>query len=397
MAKDGEVSLPINKPGLWILFRSFLRLGMTSFGGPAMIVHVRQLAVNRHKWLSEHEFRNGVVLSQSIPGAMVMQTAAYTGLRVRGIMGALASYIGFGLPAFVLMLVLSMIYGRFGNLPWFLSIFKGLQIIVVAIIFHAASSFGRTIYRNYRLVGMALLSALLFWIGVSPFLVVVAGALAGIVCLKEEPVPVPSHQVGHPSQPKPSHLKPALILLFLFGAGLAVLYYTHSRLFDLALVMLKVDLFAFGGGFASVPLMLQEIVLTRGWLDSRTFMDGIALGQITPGPIVITATFAGYLIEGVLGALIATLAIFTPSFFLLVFTVPYFDRLKASTYFSRATQGVYATFVGLLLSAGVSFGTAVHWSWTGIVLGAASLIALIRGIDILYLVLASIVFSLLAL
>jgi chromate transporter len=372
----------------WILFRSFLRLGITAFGGPAMIAHIRDLAVDRHQWLSENEFRNGVVLSQSIPGATAMQVAAYTGLRAGGIMGALASYIGFGLPAFVLMLVLAMIYARFGNLPWFLSIFRGLQIIVVAIIFHAVYSFSGSIYKKYRLVLLSLLSALLFWLGVSPFIVVVAGAVAGMVLITE--APASSASANTENQP---HLNLALALLLLFAAGMAGLYFINSRLFDLAAIMLKVDLFAFGGGFASVPLMLQEIVINKGWLDSRTFMDGIALGQITPGPIVITATFTGYLLQGIPGAVIATLAIFTPSFFLLIFTVPYFDRLKTSLHFSRVTQGIYASFVGLLLYAGINFASAVHWNWIGIVLGAAAFTALVCKVDILYVVLAAMVFS----
>lgn len=372
----------------WVLFRSFLRLGLTAFGGPAMIAHIRELAVNRHQWLSESDFRNGVVLSQSIPGATAMQVAAYTGLRAGGIMGALASYIGFGLPAFFLMLALSMIYGEFGNLPWFLSIFNGLQVVVVAIIFHAVYSFGRTIIKKYRLVLLAVLSALLFWLGVSPFIVVAAGALAGSLFIRGEQGSTAPANTGTSIR-----LKPALALFLLFCAGLTGLYLIDSRLFDLASVMLKVDLFAFGGGFASVPLMLQEIVINRGWLDSRTFMDGIALGQITPGPIVITATFAGYLLQGIPGAVIATLAIFTPSFFLLIFTAPYFDRLKTSPYFSRATQGIYASFVGLLLFAGIAFTTAVHWNWTGIVLGVAGFTAFVFKIDILYVVLAAIAFS----
>ena len=167
----------------------------------------------------------------------------------------------------------------------------------------------------------------------------------------------------------------------------------NNELFALGAVMLKIDIFAFGGGFASLPLMLHEVVMGRGWLDSKTFMDGIALGQVTPGPIVITATFVGYLVYGLSGAIVATIAIFTPSFFMLVIVAPFFDRLKNSVYFLRAIDGVFASFVGLLLYVCFKFATTVPWDIARILLGLAALAALIRKVDILYIVLAGAVIS----
>ena len=123
------------------LFISFFRLGLTAFGGPAMVAHIRELSTERHQWLDHADFKNGVALCQSIPGAIAMQVAAYVGLKVRGIPGALAAYIGFGLPAFILMLILSVLYARCNSLPKFISLFNGLQVIVVAIIFNAICSF----------------------------------------------------------------------------------------------------------------------------------------------------------------------------------------------------------------------------------------------------------------
>jgi chromate transporter len=165
------------------------------------------------------------------------------------------------------------------------------------------------------------------------------------------------------------------------------MFFFHRRLFDLATIMLRVDLFAFGGGFASVPLMLHEIVDVRGWLDSNTFMDGIALGQVTPGPIVITATFVGYKVAGVLGAVVGTIAIFTPSFFMVLATVPYFDHLQQSLLFGRAIRGVLASFVGLLLAVAINFGLAVSWTIPGAILAVAALSALLLKVDILWVVL----------
>jgi chromate transporter len=119
------------------LFLSFLRLGLTSFGGPAMVAHIKEFAVVRNKWLDEATFRNGVALCQAIPGATMMQLAAYVGLKTRGVGGALLSFIGFGMPAFALMLTFAVLYEQSHNIAQIISLFNGLQVIVVALVAHA--------------------------------------------------------------------------------------------------------------------------------------------------------------------------------------------------------------------------------------------------------------------
>ena len=136
-----------------------------------------------------------------------------------------------------------------------------------------------------------------------------------------------------------------------------------------------------------MPLMMYEVVARRHWLDSRVFMDGIALGQVTPGPIVITATFVGYQVRGILGAIVATISIFAPSFFLVLVTVPYFDRLQRSRLFRGALSGILASFIGLLLAVTVHFSMAVSWSLPAILLVGASFAALRFKVDILWVVL----------
>jgi chromate transporter len=171
-------------------------------------------------------------------------------------------------------------------------------------------------------------------------------------------------------------------------AGLVAFLVFNRPLFALAALMIRVDLFAFGGGFASVPLMLHEVVDVRHWLDSKAFMDGIALGQVTPGPIVITATFVGFQIAGFPGALVGTIAVFAPSFLMVLTTVPYLDRLQASLLFRRALRGVLASFVGLLGAVAVSFGIAVSWSIPLMIIVAGAFAALRLKVDILWVVLA---------
>jgi chromate transporter len=373
------------------LFLSFLRLGTTAFGGPAMIAHIKTISVERKRWLDEDTFNDGIVLCQSLPGATAMQMAAYVGLKSQGIVGALASYIGFGLPAFILMLALSALYVDAHKLSTVVSLFSGLQVIVVALVANAAYTFGKTILKGYLPAFMAAASAVLFWKGVNPFLIIIgAGSAGAFLFIKSESVSAP---LPHLNKYKGAY-GPVVILSTIVFGGLFTLSIVDKDLFHLAALMIRIDLFAFGGGFASVPLMLHEIVDVRTWIDSKTFMDGIALGQVTPGPIVITSTFVGYILYGFVGSVVATIAIFTPSFLILTAAVPVFDRLKSSKYFAGISKGIFSSFVGLLLFATIKFAINVPWDIIRALLGLVALAALIKKIDILYVVLIGAAISL---
>ena len=375
-------------PRLSELFFSFFKLGLTSFGGPAMVAYIRELSVHRKKWLGEETFKDGVALCQSVPGATAMQTAAYVGLRARGIPGAFASYTGFGLPAFILMVIFSSIYMDAHALPQVVSLFSGLQVIVVAIIANATFSFGKGTLKHTRDYMLSVLSAALFGAGVSPFAVIAGSALAGILLYRGDYAFRAAEAPGAGKSLKKTGL------LFLAAAlWLVFLFLADKRLFSLSALMMRIDIFAFGGGFASLPLMMREIVEVRGWLDYKTFMDGIALGQVTPGPIVITAAFIGYQLYRLAGAAAATVSIFTPSFLMVVAVTPFFDRLKTSRYFLRAIKGILASFAGLLFYVAVKFGLAVPWDAARTAFGFAALIALVRKTNILYVVLAGAVVS----
>lgn len=157
--------------------------------------------------------------------------------------------------------------------------------------------------------------------------------------------------------------------------------------------MFRIDLFAFGGGLASLPLMLNEVVKMRSWMDYQTFMNGIALGQITPGPIVITATFVGYLVYGPIGGIVATLGIFLPSFLMVIGAVPYYDRLNSSPEFNRAINGILCSFVGLLASVAIHFAYNIPWDIPHMTMVVAAFIALLLNVDILWVVLVGAVIS----
>jgi len=377
-------------PGAAALFVSFLRLGITAFGGPAMIAHIREMSVKRNGWMTEETFKDGVVICQSVPGATAMQMAAYVGLRVGGVRGAVASYAGFGLPAFLLMLALAALYSGSRELPLVVSLFQGLQVMVVAIVANATFTFGRDIGKKPEDLVLAGVAAALFWLGVSPFAVIVGAAIAGAFLFKGPALP-PSFTKKEGDAGKVP--RPIFVFVILACAGVAGLYFVDGKLYQLAALMLRIDLFAFGGGFASLPLMFHEVVNEMGWMDGKTFMDGIALGQVTPGPIIITATFVGYLVRGFPGALVATAAIFTPSFVVLVAVTPFFDRLKNARHFSGATRGILASFVGLLFYMTIRFAVAVPWEPRKVLFGIAVVVALARKMNILYVVLIGSVLS----
>ena len=378
------------QPTINQLLFSFLRLGATAFGGPSMVAYIRKLVVEQKNWMDAKEFNAGVAFCQLIPGATAMQMAAYVGLYLRGVTGAAISFIGFGLPAFFLMLFFAMIYTRTGNLPVVVSAFSGLQAVVVAIMANAVWSFGKVTIKKWRHAGIALIAAGLFWWNISPLLVICLAALAGWLVL-----PSPSGEelsIGEVSS-SPISQKPKLILLFLTGISLAVMFFLSPDLFKLSLLMMKVDLTAFGGGFASVPVMYHQVVEVNHWLDGQTFMNGIVLGQVTPGPIVITATFIGYILFGSIGAMVATLSIFLPSFLLVVGLAPFFNKVSTTPIFHKVIRGVMCSFVGLLISVTIRFAFEIEFDVLHVIMVVSALFALLRKVDILWVVVIGAVIS----
>ena len=378
-------------PTIQELFSSFFRLGLTAFGGPAMIAEIRKIAVGKKEWLSEASFRDGTALCQIIPGATAMQAAAYVGLRSRGIGGGAASFIGFGLPACILMLILSALYARAHALPNVVSVFSGLQVVVVAIVAHAAFTFGKTWLKDWKGVLTALAAAVMFGFGVHPIGVILIAGLCGLGFHYRQTFPAAAASDDRKSY----SLKPLAWILLIVALAFILLFLFQRRFFDLAFLMTKVDLFAFGGGFSSVPLMFNEVVHVHAWMDSLTFLDGIALGQVTPGPIVITATFIGYVQYGLVGGVIATIAIFLPSFLIIAGMVPYYDRVRSSPWLNWALRGILYSFVGLLFSVTIRFGLKVPWDVIRIILAGGTFAALFFNIKLIYPIIAGITVSLL--
>ena len=182
------------------LFLEFLRLGLTAFGGPAMVAYIRDLAVRKKCWLSEEAFADGAALCQSIPGATAMQTAAYVGLRVGGTAGSLAAFVGFGLPAFVFMVVLSGFYTVSRDIQPVASAFRGLHVIVVALIANAVVTFGRSSIKTWRDAILACGAATFLFFRGSPILAIVAAAGVAALLYRDASLPMKAVQTGAPQQ-----------------------------------------------------------------------------------------------------------------------------------------------------------------------------------------------------
>jgi chromate transporter len=346
-----------------------------------MVAHIKSLTVDTKKWLDEETFGQGVALCQIIPGAIAVNTASYAGYRARGVPGMLAAFAGFTLPAFLLMLALAALYAHNRSLPLLDSLFGGLEVIVVGIILHAAWIYGkRTLHRGADLV-LAGSGAALLLIGLNPFAAIVILALAASLFLRDGSGPAPAPVACETN-------RDVFFITALIAAGLLLVRVAGKSLFDLAQVMMKIDLFAFGGGYTALTLMFHEAVESRHWLESKAFMDGVALGQITPGPILITAAFIGYLTGGLAGASVGTMAIFAPGFVLITAALPLVDRLRSNRFFQRAIRGTASCFTGFLLFTALKFAFAVPWDAKRFLILAASFSGLAAGADILFIVIA---------
>lgn len=348
-----------------------------------MTFYIHRMAVEQKKWIDDPTFLAGVALCQAIPGATAMQVAAYVGLRTRGVAGAAATYIGFSLPAFLIMVSLSALYVKTHNLPVVVSLFIGLQAIIVAIIANATISFGRNYLKIKKDLMIAAFAAGMFILKINPIMVILLAALLGLLAYRNQDFQPKTASLAE----TPKNIRSLIFILFTAALGLILLLIIQPNLFDMAVMMIRIDLFAFGGGFASIPLMFHEFVEVQSLMDSSTLMNGIALGQITPGPIVITATFIGYILYGLVGAVIATVSILLPSFLMIIGTVPYYDRFSISPWFNRAVNGIFCSFVGLLASVAFRFALTMPLDIFHILMTIAAFIALFYKVEIRWVVL----------
>jgi len=362
---------------LWTIFTSYFIVGLTAFG-MAILQKLKALVMD-NAWLSEEEMNDGLAMVQLYPGPLMVDFSAYVGYKLRGVLGAILATIGFILPSFVLMSVLSAFYFAAGNLPWVHPLFLGLEALVVGVLFNVTLEMaGRNIQQRTQAVIMLLaFGALLF--KVNAVLIVLVALALGAWLIRPMPGAGKNAGAGKPGpKVEPISLKRWAGIGAVIAVILAVVAFSwslKSEIGGLALSLFKIGSVAFGNGSAIIPLIQYEAVEAHSWMSLSQFADGIALGQITPGPFLITATFIGYKLAGFWGGLLATFAIFSPSFAMTLVFTEVFARIRNLKPVRGALMGVMASFVGLLAVVLLQLGGVALTTPAAFALAGAAFVA----------------------
>jgi len=330
---------------VWQFVLYFLKLGTLGFGGPiALAGHMQQDLVEQRGWISAQEYKEGLALAQLAPGPLAAQLAMYLGwVRARAL-GATLVALAFVGPSFVMVLVLSELYVRFGGLPWMQGLFYGIGAAVIAIIARSV----------LKLVRMTLGRDQLLWVLFTASALVTAWTESEIIWVFLLCGLVPMLLRGRQAAPA----TPALALLPV-APGLATGLGGPASvgvLWKILAYFAGAGLFVFGSGLAIVPFLYGGVVQQFHWLTERQFIDAVAVSMITPGPVVITVAFIGYLVAGLPGAILAAIGVFLPVYLITVLLSPHFHRVAKNRQVKAFVDGVTAAATGAIAGAAVILG-----------------------------------------
>jgi chromate transporter len=343
----------------------FLRLGTLGFGGPVALCGLMEKELVTEKgWLTKEEMRDAIAVSQSLPGPLAIQVGIFIAYLRGGFWGAWAGGWAFILPNFLIVAVLGAAYVHFGGLSWVTAIFYGVSPAVIALIVHSC----------YRLAKLGMEDWLQWVIAAACFLVTVrleaevavlfiGAGILGILYygswLRGRTTPI------------------SMLAVAPLGVGTAAAP-TASTLGHLLAFFLKAGSLTFGSGLVIVPFLEKGLVQQTGWLSGREFLVAVAIGMLSPGPVVITATFVGYLVAGFWGSLVSTIGIFLPSFILILVVAPILVRHRANKNVQGFVKGAYAAAIGTILGACVLLGKIAIGDWLTILIAAIGLLVLFR-------------------
>lgn len=355
----------------------FLKLGAISFGGPAAhIALMEQEVVQKRKWLDREHFLDLLAATNLVPGPNATEMAIHIGYVRAGWPGIFAGGIAFIIPAFLISLGLSWIYVHFGALPEGKALFYGINPMVMAIIFVATFRLGKTALKGkfQTLLGvLALLAALL---GVNEVLILLISGMAGIL------IYTPPQWLQKNTT---MMVFPWVPLFYSFSKSWA---WFDDRLVQLGLFFFKVGALIFGSGMVLFAFIQRDVVNNYGWLTQQQLIDAIAVGQMSPGPVLSSATFIGFLISGWQGAVIATIAVFLPSFIIIILISPIIPRLRKSPTIQAFLKGVNAGVVALILAVSLTlFKSAIIDVGTVLILIIGLFVLLRFKVDSFWLVL----------
>jgi len=361
------------------LLLNFLKIGATSFGGFLALVSVIQdQMVSRDKTIKNELILDGISLASVLPGPLAVNVVTYIGYHLKGIKGALLSMMAVILPSFILVLGLSWFYFKYGSLPVVDKIFSGIMPAVVAIIVIVAIRMAKKSVTDYKQWIICVASGLLliFFGGFFTTLgLIVAGGITGAALYYKKK----SHKESSESLSIRKKKNIPYLILSVLGAGIiAILFipqFTPAGMQDffmdirkLMVVFSGMSLTLFGGGYVFIPAIQETVVENLHWLSVREFADGIAIGQITPGPILISATFIGYKVAGIWGAFVATVAIFLPSGILMIAGSHFLEKFKKSNLVKSIFMGLRPAVIGMILAASFTIAQSITITWQSILI-----------------------------
>jgi len=399
------------------LFLSFLKIGLVGFGGGvAVLAQIRAVTVRKRLWLTDSEFAEALALAQALPGTSAGNSVTYIGLRLRGWRGAAVSMAGFILPSMLMMVGLAILYKHIRLFPDTQRFFHGLNGAVVALILVTAWRMGKNILTRRWQWWLAVLSFLTVALFDATVLeVVLCAGLIGIYIdsfaetqwrrlrnLRTIAARRRARRRARLAQRRRNRKEGFVRTIRLGGSAkrddaseekreesttlhsigvLAVAMPIAAKLallFTLSAIFLRIGSVTFGGGLVMVPLIESEVVNNHHWLTHQEFADAFALGQITPGPVLITATFVGYRVAGTLGALVATISIFLPAFLMTIAAGSSLKRFRTNKQVQAFLRGIAPAVVGLLVAAALSIGRAGIHTWVGLSIMIVAMFVLVR-------------------
>ncbi|MGH7819891.1 MAG: chromate transporter [Candidatus Binatia bacterium] len=349
------------------LVRYFLWLGTFGFGGPiALAGYMQRDLVERRRWISKRDYAEGLALAQLAPGPLAAQLAIYLGWVKFRNLGATLVAVAFVLPSFVMVLALSVLYLRLGGLPWMQGAFYGIGAAVIAIIARSAVKLVRMTLAADRLLWVVFLvnAAVTAW---TESEIVWVFVMSGVVVLfVVAPPRVPLRSAALAAAPW------SVLVTGLHGPA------SGETLAKIAVYFTQAGAFVFGSGLAIVPFLYGGVVTDFRWLDERQFLDAVAVAMITPGPVVITVAFIGYLVAGLAGATVAAIGAFLPCYLFTVIPAPYFRQLARNRSVKAFVDGVTAAATGAIAGAAFVLGKRAIIDLSTIVIFAATLLVLAK-------------------
>lgn len=351
------------------LVRLALYYGFAGFGGGySVLAQLRRDLVEERKWVDAEEFLVLAELSKSLPGTPATSLIALLGQRVGGVRGGVVAATAFLLPSMVLMTACGAAYGLMRRTPGLSPFFDGMGAAMVGVVAATTIDLAKSALRNrWDIVAAIGCAALLSLRVVSEPMIAAAAVALGLL----RAIPRLDAKRAEEPRPKSERLHGVSPMLILFGAG-------AGALVGLVRVFVPIGVLTFGGGLAMVPAIEHTVVVEQHWLDKKTFADAVALGQITPGPVAICATFIGYRVGGLLGSVVATLAMFAPALVVALAVGHSIERFRRSPLVEGALRALAPAVIGMLAAATVSLGRASVESVLAAIVAGAAFVVLLR-------------------